>query len=280
MTSSSLKEKRGPHIYRHDDGKLYGHGWNRPRSDRRDHGLSLYIAYRAILPPKVDLTVQQTRVYNQGQEGSCSGFSTRSAMEYDAERLGYLPLGGFSPAFIYYEARALEGIDPKTHVPKTQEDSGIDIRNACKVLLTRGICSSHDDPYVAGQHAKPPSRKAVEDARQQRILAYASLTTIEDMRNCLALLGDFVIGIPVYKDIYDAPHGVLSIPVHTQRRTGLHALCAVGYNDDKKWLIFKNSWGTKWGDAGYGYLPYEYVDKASAKGLMEAWRAIPRGKIS
>ena len=46
---------------------------------------------------------------------------------------------------------------------------------------------------------------------------------------------------------------------------------AVGYDDDLKIknnvcgeekrgaLIFRNSWGTTWGDHGYGYLPYEYI---------------------
>jgi C1A family cysteine protease len=35
--------------------------------------------------------------------------------------------------------------------------------------------------------------------------------------------------------------------------------CAVGYDDNKKLIKFKNSWGTGWGQNGYGYLPYSYI---------------------
>ena len=54
---------------------------------------------------------------------------------------------------------------------------------------------------------------------------------------------------------------------------------AVGYDDKmtvknetcdaetKGALLIRNSWGTEWGEGGYGWLPYEYV----LNGLAEDW---------
>ena len=51
---------------------------------------------------------------------------------------------------------------------------------------------------------------------------------------------------------------------------------AVGYDDEKVIrnrssgntttgaLLIRNSWGTGWGDAGYGWLPYEYIHRGLA----------------
>jgi GNAT superfamily N-acetyltransferase len=46
-----------------------------------------------------------------------------------------------------------------------------------------------------------------------------------------------------------------------------HSVTLVGYDDTKKRFVFRNSWGTNWGDAGYGYLPYEYLERYQ----QEAW---------
>jgi len=34
---------------------------------------------------------------------------------------------------------------------------------------------------------------------------------------------------------------------------------AVGFDDSRQWFIVRNSWGTSWGDAGYCYMPYNYI---------------------
>lgn len=52
---------------------------------------------------------------------------------------------------------------------------------------------------------------------------------------------------------------------------GGHAICFVGYDDEKQHLILRNSWGKDYGDNGYWYFPYGMLkDKA-----FESWVIIP-----
>ena len=68
------------------------------------------------------------------------------------------------------------------------------------------------------------------------------------------------------------------MPKKNEKHRGGHAICAIGYDDDKvikhgngvetKGAIrFANSWGTNWGDKGFGWMPYEYIHK----GLATDW---------
>jgi C1A family cysteine protease len=45
---------------------------------------------------------------------------------------------------------------------------------------------------------------------------------------------------------------------------GGHAMLLVGYDNDRQVYIVRNSWGTGWGDAGYAYMPFSYIDAAGA----------------
>ncbi|MBO9665469.1 MAG: C1 family peptidase [Bdellovibrio sp.] len=44
-------------------------------------------------------------------------------------------------------------------------------------------------------------------------------------------------------------------------RCGGHAVLIVGYDDVRKVFMFKNSWGPKWGNNGYGYMTFAHVDQ-------------------
>ena len=83
------------------------------------------------------------------------------------------------------------------------------------------------------------------------------------MKTALAESLPVVIGIDVYESFESdevAKTGIVPIPGKKEQLLGGHAVCVVGYDDSKNWLIVRNSWGTSWGNKGYFYLPYKYHD--------------------
>jgi quercetin dioxygenase-like cupin family protein len=80
-----------------------------------------------------------------------------------------------------------------------------------------------------------------------------------EIRAQLAAGNPVVIGIPVYPDfdnlnsgnpVYDNASGI---------SRGAHAVCVIGYDDNKSALKFTNSWGTGWGINGYGWISYDFI---------------------
>ena len=89
-----------------------------------------------------------------------------------------------------------------------------------------------------------------------------------------------MFGFTVYSSISQAAtQGEIPFPTPGDAIVGGHAIVAIGYDDAKVIknansgaqvvgaLQIRNSWGTGWGDGGYGWLPYDYV----LKGLAIDW---------
>jgi len=82
--------------------------------------------------------------------------------------------------------------------------------------------------------------------------------------------------------------GGIPFPCPGERAVWGHAIVAVGYDDNKKIrntlcnkettgaFLIRNSWGTGWGDGGYGWLPYDYVRSGFA---LDFWSLLSMGWV-
>lgn len=112
----------------------------------------------------------------------------------------------------------------------------------------------------------PIPETALKNALNFRIGWYERLLNSNDIVRSLPYL-PVVICFEIFKGIYNAPKGFVPMPKFWERSHGSHSVAIVGYDYKKRLLKFVNSWGKDWGDDGFGYLSYDYVDKY----ITEAW---------
>jgi C1A family cysteine protease len=138
------------------------------------------------------------------------------------------------------------------------------------------------DPAVLGRSPDPylySFNSEYRDVRYIRVDAamQSGGQTLEAVKSLLA--GGFVcaLGFGVPSSLTN--EGEIPFPSRFDSiRTG-HAVTAVGYDDDLRIrssrgaLLIRSSWGTKWGQDGYGWLPYRYVTDHLAADIWTALRS-------
>ena len=215
------------------------------------------------LPAKYDFSSQMPPIHDQGSLGSCTAQAVTISMEYQLKQQDNAQT--LSPLFLYYNERKLMGT--------IREDSGASLSDGIKAISTWGVCRESMWTYSDDKKkfmVKPP-KSAYEDAKN-----YMGLDGIRtsNVRYTLdAIKSRLAKGIPVVFGIYVYPSfesektektGKVPMPGTKERPIGGHALMFTGYDDETKEFKFANSWGTKWGDNGYGYLKYDYVMNVGA----------------
>lgn len=237
----------------------------------KDPGVQADESYeiQAALPEKIDLRSSCSPVLNQGNFGSCTSFATiKGLQEFLLKKQGRYKAQ--APAYIWYQSRRQIG--------KKAEDSGVPTEFAVKMLDAYGSLPEEEFPYLEDSKQKDdaarlafltrqPSSAQVEAAKKNRIVkGYEIVTKLSKVRRSLADGMPVVVAMRVFESIGKTPDsGLLPMPTAGDKSLGGHAVLAVGYDNTKKVLIIRNSWGSKWADGGYFYMPYEYLKQGHVR---------------
>jgi C1A family cysteine protease len=236
------------------------YGWAPDLPDARDHR---YAAPRlTALPATVSLRDAFPPPYSQGKIMSCAANAIASAIQFD-RRKQHLPSRELTPSrlFIYYNARAIEG--------RVARNAPCQIRDAIKGVAKLGACfegkAADQWPYVIARFKQKPRPACYKAALKDRAVHYSRIAQeIDHLKACLAAGYPFVFGFTAYESLEAAlvsKTGAIPLPKPHEQALGGHVVLAVGYDEAKRQFTIRNSWGPKWGDGGYGTMPYDYVTR-------------------
>lgn len=216
------------------------------------------------LPASVDLRAAWWDIGDQGATGSCVGWSsTDGVARYHFVQAGKLAkTEKLSPRFTWMASKET---DEFVNRPETMiEGSGTSLKAAMDILRKYGAVPDTTLPFKINTAMYTGDEDAFfAMAATRKIASYFNLQrNIPSWRSWLAAHGPILVGLSVDASWSNATatKGLLdNFQPNTVR--GGHAVTAVGYRADGR-IIIRNSWGTTWGDKGFGYASETYINAA------------------
>jgi C1A family cysteine protease len=263
--------------------EIVGTGWLPPVPDFRDYSVehpdvkdmakSLGLASNPLsIPAMVDLRQWCSPIKNQLSLGSCSAHAGMGIVEYFERRAFGNYIDG-SRLFLYKATRNLLQVTG---------DTGAWLRNVMGALVLCGVPDEKYWPYNVTDFDNEPPAFVYTVADHYEALKYFCHDPLALNLPAPAVLSSvkqyLAAGIPSMFGFWGFPSfnntdvkGGIPYPCPGEGAAWGHAIVAVGYDDGKKImntrcntestgaLLIRNSWGTTWGDNGYGWIPYDYV---------------------
>lgn len=258
----------------------HGFGWLRDLPDHRDWTLRHEAVAEALVslepppeprPAQIDWRDYCAPVEDQ-QELATSAAHAAIGLVQCFERRAHGRLIEPSRLFVYQNARRL------THAG---QGCGVSLRAALKAIRRFGLPPENLWPYRPDHIDQEPGGYAYAFQQETSGLRYLRLDTndshgqgrpgwalLDEMLEVVAAGFCLAMGFTVPGSLTAAAE--IPYPTRHDVAHAGQAVLVVGYDDarrirsDKGALLVRNSWGTAWGDGGYGWLPYAYVRQGLA----------------
>lgn len=238
------------------------------------------------LPTTTDLRPWCSPVEDQGSLGSCTANAAVGALEY-FERRAFGRHTNASRLFLYKATR---------NFLRWTGDTGAFLRSTMGALAIFGAPPEEYWPYNVASFDQEPSAFCYSFAQSFQAIQYFRLdpfgtpraTLLNRIKTNLSAFLPSIFGFTVYSSYTQAnTNGEIPSPVAGDSIVGGHAVMAVGYDDTRRIrnarpgspetvgaILIRNSWGSSWGSAGYGWLPYDYV----LRGLADDFWALVQSR--
>ena len=230
------------------------------------------------LPAAADLREWCSPVEDQGRLGSCTAQAGAGIIEY-YERKAFRRHIESSRLFLYKVTRNLM---------KMRGDTGAYLRSTIGAMVLFGVPPEEYWPYTDSpdDFDKEPPAFCYSFAQNYKTLKYyrhdppsaGAEDILNRVKTYLAAGHPAMFGFTVYSSVEQASEtGRIPFPSPLDKIEGGHAVVAVGYDDKMRIknkyggketegaLVLRNSWGSDWGEAGYGWLPYDYLRNGLAE---------------
>jgi len=220
------------------------------------------------LPESYDLSDLMPPVRSQGNQGSCVSWAIAYYLKSYQEKVQY-----------GYEYDTFENVMSPAYIfNQIKQDvsclSGSELRESLTLLQDEGVTNWTDFPYNDSECSELPSLDLLTKAEENKIGDFFAIgipeTNTDDDYTLLNLLktlisqdNPIVTSMEFTKLIFEYQDDKYlaydyNDDTGNDEESFCHAILIVGYDDEVEAFKFVNSWGTNWGNEGYGWLSYDF----------------------
>ena len=187
-------------------------------------------------PHRVDLRELTGPVRDQGARPTCLPFATSAAHELK------LSSQHLAPEALYRFAQQYDGV----------LCDGSTVCGVTTAIEICGQCLEIDWPYGATEALNPQANYF------RATCAHGEVSLLDFTLSSVAAGTCPVIALRITNAWHHVGNdGQINSADIDNQIVGNHAVAAVGYDEEVRQVLVRNSWGDDWGLAGYGLLPFE-----------------------